>query len=129
MTLDKRMKGPDHFFALEPGELNRMVKDIRKAETDLRSGSFRINKTIYGNSSKVVHPQEKYLRDFAFMRLFAKRDIRAGQKIRTSDINILRPGKKERGLKPKYLRLFEKNRVVAKSDISFEDPITWDLIR
>ncbi len=128
ITLDKKMKGPDHFFALEPNELRMMVRDIRKAGTDLRKGSFRIDKTIYGKSSKVIYPQEKYLRDFAFMRLFAKRDIKAGESIGMSDIAVLRPGKKEHGLEPKYLNLFRNNRIVAKNDISFEDPITWDLI-
>lgn len=128
ITLDKNMKGPDHFFALEPRELKKMVMDIRKAETDLRRGCFEIDRIIYGNRSKVAYPHERYLRDFAFMRLFAGRDIKAGQVIRSSDIEILRPGKKGRGLEPKYLRLFEKNRVIARGDISFEDPITWDMI-
>lgn len=128
ITLDKNMKGPDHFFALEPDELKRMVKDIRKAAADLQKGNFRINKTIYGKTAKVIYPEERYLRDFAFMRLFAKRGIKAGQRIKPSGIAILRPGKKEHGLEPKYLRLFNENKIFAKKDILPEDPVTWGSI-
>jgi len=32
LTLSRNQKGPDHFFALEPKEFKRMVKDIRTVE-------------------------------------------------------------------------------------------------
>lgn len=128
ITLDKKMDGPDHFFALDPEELKRMVKDIRQAEQDLKAGNIHIDKTIYGNTAKIVYPHEQYLRDFAFMRLFAARDIRKGEIISASDISILRPGKKEHGLEPRYLRLFTGREIIAKKDIAFEDPLTWEAI-
>ncbi len=128
ITLDKRMKGPDHFFALEPDELKEMVAAIRKAGSGLKAGKCRIDKLIYGSSAKTTGEKEKYLRDFAYMALFANKDIKAGRRIGPSDIEILRPGKKKRGLEPKYLDLFKANKVTAKKDIFFEDPITWDCI-
>jgi len=35
-TLDKKQEGPDHHYALEPGELGEMVKAVREAERMLR---------------------------------------------------------------------------------------------
>lgn len=128
ITLDKKMEGPDHFFALEPDELKQMVDDIKKAEIDYENSNFTIDKTIYGNSAKICYEHEKYLRDFAYMTLFAKKDIKRGEIIKPEDLSILRVGKKKRGLEPKYLKLFEENSVTASKDINFEDAITWDLI-
>jgi len=125
ITLDKNMKGPDHFFALDPMGLKQMVKDIRKAERDLARGSFTIDKLIYGSRRKKAGKDEKYLRDFCFMSLFSGRRIKTGERIAAEDISILRPGKKERGLEPKYLKLFEDRSVRARKEIKFEDPITW----
>ena len=128
VTLDKQMEGPDHFFALEPDELSRMVMDINRARADFERGNISIDKTIYGSSAKICHEHERYLRDFAYMALFAKRDIKKGEAIAAKDLSVLRPGKKARGLEPRYLGLFEKNRVTAKCDIAFEEPITWSLL-
>ncbi|MBF0557011.1 MAG: N-acetylneuraminate synthase family protein [Nitrospirae bacterium] len=128
ITLDKAMDGPDHFFALEPYELMAMVAAIRQAESDYERGTFNIDKVIYGSTVKIVYQEVKYLRDFAFMKLFANRDIRQGEGIRAEDISILRPGKKKHGLDPVYLKLFEEFDIKAKKLIYFEDPITWDVI-
>ncbi|MCX6077362.1 MAG: N-acetylneuraminate synthase family protein [Campylobacterales bacterium] len=128
ITLDKNMDGPDHFFALEPDELKKMVADIREAETNYKNGNFEIDKTIYGDSEKICHEHEQYLRDFCYMTLFSKSDIKKGEIIKAEDISILRAGKKEKGLEPKYLQLFEKNEITASKDIHFEDPIKWESI-
>lgn len=128
ITLDKKMEGPDHFFALEPGELKKMVKDIRRAEKDCRKGDFKINKTIYGNTEKKTYPHERYIREFGFTRLFIKRHIRKGQVIRPADIAVLRPGKKKQGLEPKYLRLFIDFKITVKRDCLAEEALTWELI-
>ena len=62
------------------------------------------------------------------MTLFAKRSIKKGEIIKAEDLSVLRPGKKPRGLEPKYLKLFDEHSITANQDISFEDPITWDVI-
>jgi len=129
VTLDRRMKGPDHFFSLEPPQLKRMARDIRMAsKAAARGAAGRVDKAIYGSTAKVVRGDERYLRDFAFMKLFAKRAIKKGARIRPSDISILRPGKKAHGLDPKYINLFKDFTVTAKRKIAFEDPITWSSI-
>lgn len=127
ITLDKKMSGPDHFFALDFGELKNMVRDIRQAEKKCLT-DIQINKKIYGSSRKEVFEHEKYLRDFCFTRLFAARNIKKGEFIRCKDLSLLRPGNKKRGLEPKYLRLFANNLVRAKKDILVESSIDWTSI-
>ena len=46
ITLDKKMKGPDHFYASEPGEFTQYVKDIRNAEASLGSGNIEMNSKV-----------------------------------------------------------------------------------
>jgi len=128
ITLNKKMEGPDHFFALESEELKKMVLDIKEAENDRKNGDYELDKLIYGSSKKICYEHEKYLRDFAYMTLFAKKEIAKGEIISIDDISVLRPGKKERGLEPKYLDLFKKNTVFASRDIRFEDSLTFDSI-
>lgn len=128
ITLDKKMEGPDHFFALEPQELQHMVSDINEARKAYENGNFISDTILYGSSAKVCHEHEKYLRDFCYMTLFARRDIKKGEVIRSKDLSILRPGKKIPGLEPKYLNLFTEYSVTAKQDISFEEPITWNVL-
>jgi N-acetylneuraminate synthase len=122
------MKGPDHFFSLEPADLKRMVSHIRQAEIDREKGNFKIEGILYGNSAKICHQNEKYLRDFAFMTLFAAKNIKKGEIIRPENVLILRPGKKKRGLDPKFLSLFQNYSVTAKKNLAFEDSIDWDAI-
>ena len=126
ITLDKNMSGPDHFFALEPKELKKMVVDIRRAEVDLSSKSASINKKIYGTSKKTVFGHEEYLRKFCFSSLFAKKNISKGQVIKEGDLIILRPGKNKLGLIPKYYFLFQKYRIRAVRDINSANPIKWE---
>jgi N,N'-diacetyllegionaminate synthase len=89
-TLDKTMEGPDHEFALEPDELDAMVSAIRNTERALGSGTKR------------VLDVEEELYDKARRRIQAARDIEAGDELTEADIEVLRPGKREAGLHPKF---------------------------
>jgi len=126
ITLDKKMDGPDHFFALEPDELKQMVLDIRKAEQDIINKNYSINPEIYGSSRKYTYPHEEYLKKFAYPTLFVNRKINMGERIMPKDISILRPGEKQRGLEPKYFWLFEEHNIIANHDMKFEDSLNWD---
>jgi len=126
ITLDKKMDGPDHFFALEPDELKQMVLDVRKAEQDFINNNYSINLEIYGYSRKYTYPHEEYLKTFAYPTLFVNRPIKMGERILPKNISILRPGKKQRGLEPKYFCLFEEYNIIANHDMKFEDSLNWD---
>jgi N-acetylneuraminate synthase len=85
-TLDRNMEGNDHRVSLLPGEFAEMVKSIREVEQSLGSAEARritqgelMNREILGKS------------------LQAARDIRAGERIVASHLQIRSPGK---GLAP-----------------------------
>jgi len=128
ITLDKRMKGPDHFFALEPEELKKMVSEIREAERGYRKGKIKIDKRIYGTSAKLTFKHERHLRDFCYSTIFCAQGVKKGEVLKYRDLCILRPGRKRRGLEPKYIDLFKKYKVRALRDIAKEEAITWDKI-
>lgn len=87
-TLSNDLPGPDHRFAVEPHELEALVKAVRLTEAAL------------GTGAKVVHPAEEELRAFARRSIFAVRDIAAGETFTHQNIAVLRCGKNPRGLEP-----------------------------
>ena len=108
-TLDRKLEGPDHPYALEPEELKIMVKGIRDVEKALGSGI-----------KQVGEPERKELIS-ARRSIHAKGDISKGTTITKDMIKIVRPCT---GIEPKHL-----NRVLnakAKKNILKDDVITWN---
>jgi N-acetylneuraminate synthase len=90
-TLDKRLPGPDHAFALTPEQLKQMVKAIRDTEQAL------------GSAEKTIQAAEEELYSFARRSLQAIRDIQPGELLQEGvNFEILRPGKQQAGLHPRY---------------------------
>lgn len=109
-TLDNRLPGPDHAFAVTPGELAELVRAVRAAQAMLGSGE------------KHVLAAEGELRAFAQRAIQATRDIRAGETLAEGvNIDVLRPGKRARGLHPRRLGEIEGRR--AARDIALGDGI------
>jgi len=107
-TLDRKMKGPDHSFAVQPDELKLMVQNIRETEKAM------------GTGEKKVSEQEKEMYEKGRRSLIAAMKIPKGTKITREMIIIKRPGY---GIKPKNLdRVIGKT---AKRDISEDQWITW----
>jgi HAD superfamily hydrolase (TIGR01509 family) len=91
-TLDNRLPGPDHSFALTPPELAQMVRAIRAAEESL------------GDGVKEVLPAERELAAYARRGLQATAPIAAGEVLREGkNFAILRPGQQKLGAHPRYL--------------------------
>jgi len=114
-TLDKSMEGPDHALALEPDGLDTMVSSIRRTEKVLGSGEV------------TVLDDEKELQDLARRRIHAVREIEQGETITEDDIEILRSGKRKKGLEPKFY-----NKIIgteSSETISKGDGIVWENIR
>jgi len=120
ITLDRKMKGPDHFFALEPNELKEMVKAIRNTEKRLKKGEkIKIDNKILGSSERKTYEIEKYLRNFAYSIIFTKKEIKKGELFTKDNLIILRKGKKEKGLEPKeWFNIINKKR--ANKDLKVE---------
>jgi N-acetylneuraminate synthase/N,N'-diacetyllegionaminate synthase len=111
ITLNRKMKGPDHFFALEPNELKQMVENIRDVEKATGSG-------IKERSKEEQEMYEKGRRS-----IIAAKYIQKGTKITRDMLIIKRPGF---GIKPKYI-----NQVVgkiAKIDIQEDEIISGEMI-
>jgi len=110
-TLSRQMTGPDHGFALEPGELTQMITMIRQVEAAL------------GSSTKSPSEGELIQKKRVRRSVFAKVDIRKDTVIEEDMLAILRPGV---GLEPKYRDVVVGHR--ATRDIEAHEPFTWDMI-
>lgn len=98
-TLDRRFLGPDHAFAIEPKELALMVRAVRDCERTL------------GDGRKHVLPQEKELHGYAQRAVQATRPILVGEVLHEGfNMAILRPGRRKKGMHPRWLRLAEGKR-------------------
>jgi N-acetylneuraminate synthase len=99
-TLSKMLPGPDHAFALEPGELKDMIKAIRAAETTVRNYQ----------GGKSIQPCEKEL--YFYKRcLYYKRDLPKGHILSRNDLLVLR----NTGIKCHYFNPLELDMAVGKS--------------
>lgn len=110
-TDNKKNIGPDHPFALDPGEFHSMVHEIRNLEKALGSGV----KTIYASEAETRILQRR--------SLYSAVKIDKGNKITAQMIASLRPAK---GLSPKFKSVFIGK--IAQKDLPADQPIEWDLI-
>jgi sialic acid synthase SpsE/RimJ/RimL family protein N-acetyltransferase len=107
-TLDNRLPGPDHLFAITPGELSQMVAAIRAAEQ------------VTGAGIKVVLPAEAELSLYARRGVQAIRPIAKGERlVEGENISILRPGQQQLGVHSRFLA--ELNGQLAQRDIPVGD--------
>ena len=91
-TIDNRLPGPDHSFAITPSELNDLVAAVRQTEA------------ARGDGVKQPHAAEDELLGFAQRAVQALTPIAAGD-VFTEDANIaiLRAGKQPKGVHPRRL--------------------------
>lgn len=107
-TLSRKMKGPDHPFAIEPRELKELVKQVREIESAMGDG-------------KKTGPKPQEMENFLIARrsIHAKVAIPKGTRITRDMLTIKRPGY---GIKPKFMDTLEGK--IAKSDIGIDQWIT-----
>lgn len=108
-TTDRKLKGPDHSYALEPKELKVMIEGIKTIEESLGSEIKHVTKS-----------EEKNLVS-ARRSIHASMDIPRGTIITEDMIKIVRPCT---GVKPKYIgKVLNKK---TKKDIQKNDAIKLD---
>jgi len=91
-TVDQKLPGPDHSFALNPIQLKEMIKAVRDAEKSL------------GKGEKIVLDEEFELRDYAQRTIQCIKQISRGDKfVEGENVDVLRSGKQRKGLHPKFL--------------------------
>jgi sialic acid synthase SpsE/RimJ/RimL family protein N-acetyltransferase len=95
-TLDNKLPGPDHAFALTPTELVCMIAEIRAVEASL------------GDGVKDVLEAEKELAAYARRGLQATRAIKPGDVLKEGgNFEILRPGQQTLGAHSRHLERVE----------------------
>jgi N,N'-diacetyllegionaminate synthase len=105
-TIDNKLPGPDHFFALQPDELKIMVNSIRDCELSLGSGK------------KNILSEEKELNEFAQRGIQAIKPIKQNEFFENGkNIDILRPGNQKKGLHPKFLPQINGKKATRSIDI------------
>ncbi len=98
-TLDNRLPGPDHAFAVTAGELKQLVAAVRLASASL------------GHGRKELLPEEHELRAFARRSLQTLRPVAKGEIFKEGvNFDILRPGKRKQGIHPKFVPSVEGRR-------------------
>ena len=108
-TLDATQAGPDHGFAIEPGELTALVRGTQEA--------FQ----AVGDPRKVCLPSERLHYERGRRSLFAAVAVPEGTILTEAMIAVLRPGT---GLAPRFAETIVGRR--ARRDLAAFDPIKWD---
>jgi sialic acid synthase SpsE len=113
VTLDRSTAGPDHPFALEPGELTAMVAGIREAQSALGNG-----RKDGPNAEEAVEMHRLGRRS-----LIVARDLPAGTVLAKDMLTVKRPGF---GIAPKHLEIVVGR--VLRADAQEDDILTWDMV-
>lgn len=110
-TLNRKLSGPDHPFALEPDELRAMVQAIRNTEKAL------------GSPTKKYTKAEEELYKIGRRSLVAACKIPRGRKITREMIEVKRPGY---GIPTKLMDVVVGR--IAKVDIEEDDILQWEML-
>jgi N-acetylneuraminate synthase/N,N'-diacetyllegionaminate synthase len=108
LTLNRRMKGPDHKASLEPNEFKEMVRCIRNVEKGMGDGIKR-----------AAHCEKRMMR-LVRRSIVAGTRITKGQRITEGNIAIKRPGY---GIQPKdWEKIIGRT---ARSEIKKDSVLSW----
>ena len=102
-TLDRKMKGPDHPFAIEPSELSQMVQNIRDVE-----------KSMGIRQSSVSESEKEFIH--ATRSVVTKRFVKRGEILSRENLTTMRPWFEESVPAARYLQLISGN-IFSQSDI------------
>lgn len=110
-TLDKTLKGNDHYHAGDPDDFKKAIRNFRWIDT------------VLGSDEKTVLECEQIPRREARRSLVLTRDMKAGEEIRKEDLMPKRPGT---GISPVYTDIVIGRKVVK--DLDEDTILTWDMI-
>ncbi len=111
-TLDRKLSGPDHPFAMEPKPLKQMMERLREVESAMGDGA-----------KTGPRPEEQEMFEKGRRSLHAKCRIAKGEIIVREMITTKRPGL---GIQPYLLDMVVGR--VARWDIEEDQWITWEMI-
>ena len=108
-TLNKLFEGPDHILSSEPKEMSLLVNYAHNS------------KNILGTGEKVVQPSEFFVINTQRKSIYAKKNIKKGEKLNKNNLTIKGPSG---GLLPKYMEMLINR--PSKKSILKDTPITWE---
>jgi sialic acid synthase SpsE len=111
VTLDRKMKGVDHPFSMEPDDMRDLVKGVRQAELAL------------GTYNRSISEDEMQSRRLVRRSVTARTDIKKGDIFTPENLKLVRPGT---GIHPKHFEQVLGRK--AKTDIEKEEVVTWDKV-
>jgi pseudaminic acid synthase len=109
-TLRRADGGVDSDFSLEPEELKALVVETERA--------FHALGGIQLDTQKVEKKSRQFKRS-----IYVTKAVKAGDTFTTENIRVIRPGD---GLEPKFFEQVLGS--VAKQDIAYGTPLSWDLV-
>ena len=112
ITLDRKMEGPDHHFALEPKDMQELVRSVREVETAL------------GQEKRILSKDELAARKMIRRSIVARREIKKGERIALDMVKFARPGD---GITPNLFGKLEGRK--AAKDIAAEEILSWKMVR
>jgi len=111
-TISRKLPGPDHPFAIEPGELESMVKNIRSVEECMRT-----------KNGQVTESEKNFIK--ATRAVVSTIDLAAGEKITPDTVTTKRPFLEDSVSALSYYDIISQNYFVKK-DIKKDTVIKWD---
>ena len=127
-TLDRKLVGTDHFFALEPNELKEMVSAARRVECDPERKACLLgdpdNAPLLGHIRRGIFAAEEAYHQRTRVSVYFLRAMREGQTIDAQDLRVLRCADTEPGLHPRYLDLVVGCKL-TRDAVAYEG-LTWD---
>ena len=110
ITLNKKMKGPDHFFSLEANEFNNFIENLRSIYSSI-------------NSPRVLTADEKKNKLLVRKSIYYSQFLNKGHKIIKEDLIALRPALN--GISPVHFYRFIgkklKRNIKKKTLVKFKD--------
>lgn len=110
-TLDKTLKGNDHYHAADENDFRLAVDNIR------------LINTVCGSGEKTILPCEQIPRKQASRSLVLTRDMKCGEIITKDDVMPKRPGT---GISPRYSNIVIGRKVTA--DLKEDTILDWSMI-
>ena len=110
-TLDKTLKGNDHYHAGDPSDFRKIVNNLKLIDTTL------------GNPEITVLDCELTPRREARRSLVLTRDMKVGETIKETDLMPKRPGT---GISPEYIDIVVGRQV--KTNLPEDTVLTWEMI-
>jgi N-acetylneuraminate synthase/N,N'-diacetyllegionaminate synthase len=111
-TLDRDQSGDDHKVSIEPNELNKLVKEIRKIEKMLGSGN------------KTLSEREIELRNVKRRKIVAAKDLDKGTKLKKDLLKFKQLDS------PEGIQSQHENEVIdkiLKVNLKKDEPLSWDI--